>query len=256
LCVPCRGGVVLSSAPISVENGIGPLLASVADRDETRCAELAELPGAFVCCSRNKALMNRAFSRMSIFMGGLAKWPHGSLPADGSPIVKWARDAVQGNNLPGRVLIDFAAKQTRPTRAEQEVLDVFGKVAKTRGENFYVIAIASGAAVAPYKVAVSHEILHAQYLLSPGMKPIVDRFWKETMTGDERREIYSLLKGSYNVDDDAILIDETQAFLLMDGAENFQLRKFALGDAGRRDLRSLLLRGLEAARITPLQVLQ
>jgi len=94
---------------------------------------------------------------------------------------------------------------------------------------------------------VSHEILHAQYFTAPAYRDTVDAYWRG-LSGLQRAAVRVGLAGTYNVDDDELMQNEFQAYVLMSGGERALLGHLV------GDHRGPLLQRLAARGLAPLAV--
>jgi hypothetical protein len=94
---------------------------------------------------------------------------------------------------------------------------------------------------------VSHEILHAQYFATPAYRDAIDAYWRG-LPNLERATVLAGLAGTYNVNDDELMQNEFQAYVLMSGGERALLGH--LVDAHRGPL----LERLAARGLAPLAV--
>jgi hypothetical protein len=198
------------------------------------CAEINELPGAYLCCSFYQQDMNEVFTRMGIFMGAGRGVKEGTLLKHGDHVLTNYKKLVAGHNLPGPVVSRFysaLAKETDPQLAPnpfesafQEKFLKYPEVA-AHGKRFYVIGI-SIQNMKTYQCIVTHEIFHAKYFLDAAYQEVVNRFWQDSVAAADRARITETIGQAYNTDQEALVIDEFQAYLLQAGASHDRMKHF------------------------------
>lgn len=195
-----------------------------------QCVELNELEGALLCAAIKKSHMNQAFGRASLFSEGSAGVEKGQVFELASKEVFAAKE-VLGHNIPSDELKGFwnaLAKSCAPSQSctFPEEVELFEKVLNPmsfKSPQFIAITYALNA---EWSIALSHELKHAQYFLNPKYREITDRFWNETVSEVDRERIRTLLGQSYNRNDEAVLRNEFQAFLLEMRASENTLKDF------------------------------
>jgi hypothetical protein len=98
----------------------------------------------------------------------------------------------------------------------------------------------------PLKV-LTHEIHHAQFALTPGYREVVQQFWNNKILKKDQVAIREKLGRVYNLNQD-ILLDEFQAYLIQEAADQDMLRAFV------DDYQSGLLKAFSDAGITLVNV--
>lgn len=263
--------VVVSGDPVSVKaNGIAELLTKVKrsvaikiltniDKDTStldrymECSEVSEISGAYVCISFYQADLNDAFTRIGIFMGAGKGLKQGTLLKEQDWKLKNYKKLVAGHNMPGNTITDFYENVPKDTsiqlnQMEKEFKSSFvdSQKIKAKKDNFYVIGLSVQSTKSQESVA-SHEIFHAQYLLTPKYKQTVDSFWKHQVSSEDKQKIKQTLGKAYNTED-FIIIDEFQAYLIQDNAEKDLLREFVAS------YRKKLIKSLEKAGVKIIRV--
>lgn len=195
------------------------------------CAELASLPGAFIACAFYQRDLNETFTRAGLFMGAGKGFAPGMIPSARDYTLLNYQKLVAGHNLPGRVIIDFGraleVDSDGPTPAEAGFLNTFLKhpSVRERDGEFYVIGV-SVQSMKPQDSVISHEIFHAYRYLRPRYRAIIDLFWRERISAADRASITVEIGRGYNVDDEDLVIDEFQAYLLQENAGRDRARAF------------------------------
>lgn len=241
--------VVLSNQPISVkEGGVANLLTKVKksvaikiltniDKDTSmmdhymECNGVTEVPGAYVCVTFYQADLNDAFTRIGLFMGAGKGLKQGTLLQASDWKLKNYKKLVAGHNMPGKTIIDFynntkkkPAIKLNKMEASFKASFVNNPVIQAKKDNYYVIGLSVQSTKSQESV-VSHEIFHAQYLLTPNYKETVDKFWQTQVSSEDKKKIKETLGKAYNTED-TIIIDEFQAYLIQDNAEKDFLQEF------------------------------
>jgi hypothetical protein len=238
----------------------------------SECAQTRELPGAFLCQSSTQRVMNLAFARASIFAEGGFGYSHGTVLKQSDPALAKAYAMIAGNDLKSVDLLEFYAKAAGGCEADTELClnsqekEVFAELILPLADKGASFAVITYAAPKPadlitgnsYRDTVSHEILHAQYFLQPAYEEAATRFWTQALTEKDRAQVKKQLS-MYDVDNDYVMRNEFQAYILMAGANKSLLKalvpKFreplmkAMNDAGTPPIQ-VTGRGAGAARYT------
>lgn len=201
----------------------------------TGCAEIIEVPGAYLCFPMYRSQMNLAFSRIGIYWGTVSGFSAGTLIEHENHYLNTLNKITVGHNLPGNVIEDFfnvlnqnSSSSLSANRFESEFRDGFVKSPQISSlqSKYYVIAV-SAQASQDYHPTVSHEIHHARYYLQPELRALVNEFWRFEVTPDDQISIKQKLGAIYNIQDEQVIIDEFQAYILESGADSGPLTKFA-----------------------------
>lgn len=195
-----------------------------------QCVELKELEGALLCAANKKVFMNQAFGRAALFSEGSAGVQKGQVFELASKEVL-AVSEVLGHNIPSSELKGFweaLAKSCAPSQSctSPEEVELFEKVLipmSVKRPQFIAITYAFDA---EWSMALSHELKHAQYFLDSKFRQTTDRFWNETVSEADRERIRTLLGQRYNHNDEAVMRNEFQAFLLEMRASENTLKEF------------------------------
>jgi hypothetical protein len=211
------------------------------------CVEIAQLPGAYLCCTFYQRDMNDIFTRMGLYMGAGKGHAAGSLVAQNDAILINYKKLVAGHNLPGATIRRFfeaakiAASGAELNRFEQSWGDVFlnHPLVSVRRDDFYVIAFSIQNTKTQESV-ISHEILHAHYYLDEEYREAVRRFWESSMNDEQRQRATQIVGLAYNTNDEDLVIDEFQAYLLQSRAQNDRMKSLvpALRDPLLNELHS------------------
>lgn len=242
--------VVLREAPLYVASEIESWIASIKSKiglrilenlkSDTSCldryievAEIREIPGAFICCSFYQQDINDALTRMGLFMGAGKGLQAGTLTKQTDFSLINYKKLVAGHNLPGNTILDFykatdvaMEKDFGLNAAEGSFRTVLESPRlKSAGEEFYVIGF-SIQSMKNQKDVVSHEIFHAYYLLNRTYRDVVQKFWENVVSNDDKKAITQEIGRAYNVDVEDLVIDEFQAYLIQNGAEKERMKNF------------------------------
>jgi hypothetical protein len=174
--------------------------------------------------------MNGALGRVGIYTGQGAGMERGTVLAADSPVLANLNKIVAGQNLSGDVVREFFGTMTQTQspllRDENDVARMLASPRMTAfGDNFYLIAISVLTYDDP-KSIVAHEIQHATYHLDPDIRATVGAFWSSAVPDADKAAIRATLGRIYNSANEALMIDEFQAYILQPAAENAVLGAF------------------------------
>jgi hypothetical protein len=243
--------VALASSKVSLPDGLSPWILGIkakvggrilanlsADTDGVdryiECAEVAELPGAFLCCSFYQSDMNDAFTRMGIFMGAGRGVQENTVMSHGDPVLRNYKKLVAGHNLPGPAVSRFYSRLLIEKNSDLGLNEFEGAfhndflqnpAVKALGDQFYLIGL-SIQNMKTYQSVVTHEIFHALYFLNPDYRETVRRFWSESISEKDRTQITEVIGQAYNTENLELVIDEFQAYLLQSGAHQDRMKLF------------------------------
>ena len=268
----CPAEVVFSNSPASIEGSgantiINHVKKTVArgilshlDQDTSAvdqymaCNETSEIPGFYICVAFYQADLNDAFTRAGIYMGAAKGMEKGTLLKESDWTLKNYKKLVAGHNLPGDVVRKFyrSAMQNPDitlNTMEAQFYSALMSQPQLKNEDtpFYIVGL-SVQSTKPQQSVLSHEIYHAQYLLTKNYKSVVDRYWKETVTDDDKDKIRAVLGRAYNTED-YIIVDEFQAYLLQDNADKDMLKDFLSYREGLE--KELVSAGVDIIRVNP-----
>ena len=231
-------------------------LALGASSAKVECVDITEIPDVVVCVFNTARFMNFALNRASEWVEVSKK----SVLSDHQHTENDLNFRVEGHDLRGADLRAFdqawskARTSFEPVEREDslEVLrierDFWEAVLRPRLKktpDLIVLAVAAGTDI---EGTLSHEILHAQYFRSKEMRRIVAEYWDASVSAADKDAVKSALRGTYAVDaDPELLVNEFQAYVLMNGAESSQLASIAPAHRAR------LMTGLAASKIEPIQ---
>ncbi len=195
------------------------------------CGELKELKGVVLCASTKKTYMNKALTRASIFSEGSNGTPVGSLASTDSAVYQNIVTHALGHDIPSKALLGFWSdlehscqeKRLCPTPEEKDLFQEIILPVSHKESQFVVISYSIDT---EWYVTLSHEMMHAQYFLDPTYQKTVDQFWSETVTAAARKEITEILAAQYNKEDEFVIRNEFQAFILQHSALQAQLHQY------------------------------
>jgi hypothetical protein len=110
-----------------------------------------------------------------------------------------------------------------PTPEEEEVFKEVILPMSQKQEPFVVISYSVNG---DWSYVLSHELPHAQYFLDIKYRQAVDKFWSESVTEEDREKVKKVLGEAYNQNDDLLMRNEFQAFLLESRAAEDRLKDF------------------------------
>lgn len=229
---PPRARTVVSRAPVRLEGELDTWMADVARRGARQttieCAEAAELEGAHLCASSSLSTMNRAFLRASIYAEGNYGARRGEVVSVDDVAYRMGMPRAEGHDIRAEHLRAFWSAARRacnergprfcPTRAEKELFEGYVLERLDEQRPFVLLAFAADGA----RALVAHEVLHAQYFLSPTFAAATNRFWAEAVSEDDRLRALERLAPVYDVGDALLVRNEFMAYVLMPDAE-FQM---------------------------------
>lgn len=183
------------------------------------CAEVNELPGAYFCAATKKSMMNKALSRASIFSEGTTGVNKGNVIGTDSKSYLDIVAQASGHDIPSSELIGFWAKLEQTCQAGgacpiPEEKEFFDKIVSPISQIQHQFVIISYSLDSDWYQTVTHELMHAQYFLNPVFQKTVDTFWDHEVTPDDRKKIKQVLSQGYNQNDEFVMKNEFQAYLL------------------------------------------
>ncbi len=201
------------------------------------CAPVKEVDHTVVCIFNSPIFMNMALARASLMMESDAGFISDREHLDG--VNGGIASQAEGHDIPGADLRRFweayqASRESQPPLENTTYDPDFLKIEEEFWTRFVVpqlandpntILIATNARD-DMAAIVSHEILHAQYFAEPEFRVISHRFWLQQVTDTDREAIKTSLKPFYNTDDDDLVANEFQAYVLMHRAEQRLLKEF------------------------------
>lgn len=226
LAVEIRDAVGRMSAGGDTRLALGP------SSGQVECFDLTDVSDVVVCVFNTARFMNFALNRASEFV----EVSKGHVLSDREHAENRLNDSVEGHDLIGADLRAFdkawvAARRSFERVTEEDSLaklalerdfwDRFLRPKLAKSPDLILLAVAAGTDV---EGTISHEILHAQYFRSAGMRRVASEYWETSVPDADKKAITSVLRANYAVDGDReLLINEFQAYVLMHRAEDFQL---------------------------------
>lgn len=227
--------------------------AAANDMTVIECAEVAELAGVHACAGPMAYAVNLAFARATMYAEGGFGSERESVSSHERASQAGALHGYGGHDLKSESLQAFwrdaktsCAKKGRaycPSAAEKAVFEGYLLPAIAAGRLSVLIAFGATSA----DVMASHELLHAQYFVTPALRSTVQTFWKEQLTGEDKRAVREALASTYDVRDEGLVQNELFAYLLQRDAEHGVLRDQVSEHAPR------LRAALATAGIEPLE---
>lgn len=245
--------------PINVSDGLAAWnkqfrkqlgLRAAGVENHTQCRETTEIRGAYLCAMDNFDNMNLALKRASYF---IEKDPSAPKPLNDSAVQVYTVDGFDlkvSDLLRYYELMSQACSQNKdmcPEQIEVEIFEDFILPLAQRDPTAVLITYSLNSTLG-YRKVVSHEILHAQFFLTPEFQRIATEFWRNEVTTADKEVAFKTLRQYYNVDDEFLVVNEFQAFMLMAGAgEDFLPETVS-------KYREPLMKRLNQAGIEPVQV--
>lgn len=191
------------------------------------CVKITEAKNVIFCLAYSQYIMNMTFWRPSLYSEGFAHFPQRTVADHNNPSAPYIKYAIGGFNIPSEMFIDFFNEAPKGTYSSQEkvlVEKLYNPLLKEIGtdEPFYIVtsAVNGGTMSESFFNTASHELLHAQLRMTPGYEEVVTKFWNTQVSKEHKTEFIESLRGVYNIDDERVMIDEFQAYILQKGAEN------------------------------------
>ncbi len=222
----------------------------------TECRETEELSGVILCLSFFQQDMNRIFGRMSIFSEGGYVVPKGTLVSFGNHDLINLNKITQGNDLTSSKIMEFynALKQhcqspeCKLSLTEQRFFKNVISPLKKRYSDFIILGF-SHQSFDSYQINVGHEMMHAQYFTVKAYRDTIEVFWQNKVSEDQKKKIRNALaEEGYDPNDELLMKNEFQAFILEPGAETSRLKDFV------PIYRKLLLDDLLRNSVLPIQI--
>jgi hypothetical protein len=192
-------------------------------------AELKELPGTYVLLFNGSRFMNSALDRASLYI------EKGELLSD-AQVVAGEEDSG-GHNLRAEDVLQFWDKyqaQKEPAgpsssedaaylQIEQDLWhNVILPLARENPNAVFLAASVDGGA----GEVLTHELVHAQYVTQPEFRDVVEQFWHEQVSEEDKADVRDALSASYDVSNEELVMNEFQAYLLQRGNEDRELKAF------------------------------
>ncbi len=260
----------LSEAPIDVRSSVlawsnwlgrlGEDRASDHPNGVTECRWVVGLDDVLLCGSNAANTMNPPLLRASLFIEGGPRFKPGTVASRDDDAYAWALPRIGGFDLvrmqPDPPHLDlegyYAALQQACARNATLCEDASERAMREllqrawSGRSRFVLVTFAHASTVPDEFAVSHELLHAQYFTTPTYREVVEAYWNELAAGD-RKAIREALADKYDANDELLMRNEFQAYVLMAGADASQLAAFVGAH------REPLLARLRAKGVIPIQ---
>jgi hypothetical protein len=191
----------------------------------TECREVKEIPGTHLCLSYKQKDMNLALARTAFFVEGTANGVKGNIVPHNDPSLLRYLSLFGGHDLTAEDVLSFyEAAQSECSTSNYDIniclneqeLELYESylLPKIRRNKNFVIITYSLISRMKYQDVVTHEIVHAQYFTNSSFREITDRFWDEQVSDSDKIQIRAILSKHYNVNDDYLMRNEFQAYLL------------------------------------------
>lgn len=196
----------------------------------TVCSETREIARTWVCASGSRFQMNGLLIRASIYAEGLGSHKKGTIVTrDDSEVLKYIH-TIAGQDLKSDDLLAFKdLVQDQCSKNDAYCLspaekEFFDRVITPISASGPFVVLAFGVTDNSYLDVMSHEIFHAQFFLQPLYRSVVEQFWKTSVTELDRKRVKTVLAEGYDANDDTLMANEFQAYIMMQGAETSLLK--------------------------------
>jgi hypothetical protein len=197
--------------------------------NSVECHELEDRPAVYVCLAENQDLLRRLMGRVSYFVEGV---PGDVVVAeDNQEYLKSTQANYDGHDIMAEDFLKFFSVMDKqcpevnymcPNTLESDLREhVIGDALRNQYQNYVVIAVVAKTSF--FSGIVSHELLHARFFLSDKYQSVVDKFWRDEVSAEDRLEITRILGEVYNLKNNNgyfLLLNEFQAYLLEDSASD------------------------------------
>lgn len=201
------------------------------------CRRVEELNGVHLCLNLTQNGMNQSLARATSFIEGLAG-PKGVLIDHNKPELAQFLREIGGHDLRGKDLILFYKEAMQAceksnhdkniclSNQEQDLFESYLLPEIAKNPNFVVITFAVLSNM-NYEDVVTHEIMHAQYFTDDLFRETIDNFWEKKVSSTDKEKIIHILSSAgYNMDDELLMKNEFQAYILQSNAEKGLLVEF------------------------------
>lgn len=191
--------------------------------NSVECHEFEDRPAVYICLAENQDLLRSLMGRVSFFVEGV---PGGVVVAENNQeYLKSTQANYDGHDIMAEDFSKFFAEMDKkcpemnymcPNSLESGLREyVIGDAHRQQYQNFVVIAVVAKTDF--FSGIVSHELLHARFFLNEKYRIVVDKFWREEVSDQDRLEIKRILGEVYNLKNEngyLLLLNEFQAYLL------------------------------------------
>jgi len=220
------------------------------------CAEMVELPGAFIC-QGDKPKIDRSFGRASSYIESKGSSEKRTVVKKDDPTFRKQMKEIEAHDLLGSDLLEFHDQvnkicaetgddQLCPSDDEKELFDQLIVPLSQDVKKFVVLAFSEKPGSKATATILGHELLHAQYFLQDSFREIVDQFWEEQITAKDKAYFSKKLEPDYDIHNSFLLKNEFQAYLLEPAAFSscfYQILDKPRGKTYRRNLIEALIHG-------------
>jgi hypothetical protein len=219
----------VSAEPISVLDGVLAWSDEIGGKPgATECRWVKELDDVLLCASQDTTTMNPLLTRAAMFIeAGTGVVTHDDprylaflARIGGFDLRKDHPDPARPDMLAYHAAVDQACALEQamcpqePELAMRRMLD-----AVWEGRDRFVVITFARHGEFPDDVVVSHEILHAQFFTQPAYREVVEAHWAG-LDEPTRAALRDKLAGQgYNPADEELMMNELQAYVLMNGGE-------------------------------------
>ncbi len=208
----------------------GPLFMGT---DKIQCSNVTELMNVVLCGSQLRTGLE-VLTRASIYVEGWNKTDKGTIVKLNSTPYNEAARLIRGHDLKSEDIAKFWKDLTLmceltgennycPSPLEQEF---YTKVVEPRLKLDKPFVVLTFTADYLWRSYLTHEVHHAQYFTQSMFHDAVFDFWNLKVSSNDREQILKILGETYNASDKDLILNEFQAYLLMEGAADSKLKLF------------------------------
>ncbi len=202
------------------------------------CKMDSDLEGTAVCLFPTKEIMGQYLGRASAYIEGMGK-SNGTgeikagilLPPDSVTLRKY-QSSMGGYDLKGEDLLKYyyevekACQQNEKMCMRIKEKEIFGALVPRiqRNPEFVIIAARYGSEETTQRI-LHHELCHAYYFKNSQFRDAIKEFWNE-LSGADKENIKKVLRNSYDITNEYLLLNELQAILLSQPISKNQKKLF------------------------------
>lgn len=197
------------------------------------CAQVIEIPGTILCAFRNSLEMNNALLRIGFFTGTAKGYNVGTLISKNDPFYQELLSEVGGHTFTIQEAQAFYsqafANSDKTVQLNPQELDFYSNLINNpilRSGSSKISIIGFPIDGFGYKTVIRHEINHAKFYLDSAYQAAVVQFWNSSITSDDKEKIAKQLSDIYNINNEKIVIDEFQAYLMEGESQQNPLNSF------------------------------
>jgi hypothetical protein len=195
------------------------------------CVSLPGIPLTTLCLFNIRLLMSAALSRVSYYSENEKR-----VLSDIELLEEVKNSNALGFNVSAPLVADFERKReasrefraTRPVNGNLESIQSAERVFFTTEETFEEAILRPLARTSPpvylitatadddLEVLLGHEFQHAQFFHDERFRGAVERYWRDAVSSSDQDAFRAAIAESYDVGNARVVLDEFQAYVLMD----------------------------------------